>query len=720
MSTDLAALRRRLGGLAYGCDYNPEQWPEEVWAEDMRLMRQAGVNLVSIGIFSWAKIEPRPGEYDFGWFDRLMDLLAANGIGACLATMTASPPPWMARLHPETLPVTATGVRLAPGSRQQFCPSSRVYRDYATRLVEQIATRYRDHPALALWHVNNEYGCHMNACYSDVSAAAFRDWLRDRYGDLDRLNEAWYTDFWSQGYTDWADIGVPSLAPYHPNPGQSIDFARFTSDAFLGCFLAEKEVLSRVTPDIPVTTNFITDGPSIDLFDWAGHQDLIAFDSYPDPFEADAHVAAAFHYDLMRSLRHGQPWFLMEQATAAVNWRERNAMKPPGAMRLGSWQAVAQGADAVMFFQWRASRGGTEKFHAAMVPHTGTETRIFREVCELGRELASVPELVDSRVRADTALLLDWSNWWALERDSHPSVDVTRREAETAHYTPLFEAGVTCDVVHPDRDLSGYRLVVVPNLYLLSDAAAERLRDYVRGGGHLVVSFFSGVVDENDHVHQGGMSRALRETLGLWVEEYWPLPAAGTVAVTGLGPDRLAAPAGVDAATTAALASVSTIGAAAGAAVVVSPNDAAVASPPVRGRIWSELIRLEGAESLAEFAEGELRGSPAVTRHAFGAGTAWYLGTRLDGDAMRELLAAVCAAADVGPDLALPPGVQAVTRHTPDGDRLLLLLNHGGESARVALPDPMVDVLTSGAEAEPSSDVLLPRHGVAVLRRAPA
>lgn len=463
MGKDLTALRSRLGGPAYGCDYNPEQWPEEVWAEDMRLMRQAGVNLVSVGIFSWAKIEPRPGEYDFGWFDRLMDLLAANGIGACLATMTASPPPWLARLHPETLPITATGVRLAPGSRQQFCPSSPVYRDHARRLVEQIATRYRDHPALALWHVNNEYGCHMNACYCEVSAAAFREWLRDRYGDLATLNAAWYTDFWSQQYGEWDEIGVPSLAPYHPNPTQSIDFSRFTSDAFLGCFRTEKEVLSRLTPEVPVTTNFIHEGPAIDLFGWAEDQDLIAFDSYPDPFEADSHIAAGFHYDLMRSLRHGQPWFLMEQATAAVNWRERNAMKAPGAMRLGSWQAVAQGADAVMFFQWRASRGGTEKFHAAMVPHTGTDTRIFREVCELGAELAAVPGLVDSRVHADTALLLDWSSWWALERDSHPSVDVTRGEAELAHYAPLFEAGVTCDVVHPERDLSGYRLVVVPN-----------------------------------------------------------------------------------------------------------------------------------------------------------------------------------------------------------------------------------------------------------------
>ncbi|APU16792.1 MULTISPECIES: beta-galactosidase [Actinoalloteichus] len=694
MSTDLTALRRRLGGPAYGCDYNPEQWPEEVWAEDMRLMRQAGVNLVSIGIFSWAKIEPRPGKYDFGWFDRLMDLLAANGIGACLATMTASPPPWMARLHPETLPVTSTGVRLAPGSRQQFCPSSQVYRDYAVRLVEQIATRYRDHPALALWHVNNEYGCHMNACYSDVSAAAFRDWLRDRYGDLDRLNQAWYTDFWSQGYTDWADIGVPSLAPYHPNPGQSVDFARFTSDAFLGCFLAEKEVLFRLTPDVPVTTNFITDGPAIDLFDWAGHQDLIAFDAYPDPFEADSHIAAGFHFDLMRSLRHGQPWFLMEQATAAVNWRERNAMKLPGAMRLGSWQAVAQGADAVMFFQWRASRGGTEKFHAAMVPHTGTDTRIFREVCELGAELASVPALVDSRVRAETALLLDWSNWWALERDSHPSVDVTRHEAEMAHYAPLFEAGVTCDVVHPDRDLSGYRLVVVPNLYLLSDAAAERLRDYVRGGGHLVVSFFSGIVDENDHVHAGGMSPALRETLGVWVEEFWPLPEAGTIAVTGLGADRVGA---------------------------VAAADSGATSAPVTGRIWSELIRLAGAESLAEFADGELSGSPAITRHRFGAGTAWYLGTRLDATSMRGLLDVVREAAGVGPDLPLPAGVQAVTRHAADGTRFLLLLNHGGEPVEVALPEPMTDVLarTAGPEASPMIEIRLPRHGVAVLTSSP-
>jgi beta-galactosidase len=660
-------------GIGYGGDYNPEHWPAAVRAEDLTLMAEARVSLVTAGIFSWAQVEPRPGEYDFGWFDEVMDGLAGAGVAVCLATMTASPPPWLAARHPDTLPQRSDGTVLWPGGRQHYCPSSPVYRQHAARLVEHLAERYSGHPALAMWHVGNEFGCHVRACHCDTSAEDFRRWLRERYGDLDALNRAWSTTFWSQRYGDWSEIQPPRTAPTFPNPAQQIDFARFSSDAHLACYLAEREILRRVTPDIPVTTNFVgLVQKALDWYRWAEHLDVACLDAYPDPHDPRAHVEAAFGYDLVRSVRPGRPWLLMEQAPSAVNWRDRNAPKPPGLMRLWSWQAVAQGADAVLFFQWRQTAGGAEKFHSAMVPHGGTGTRTWREVRDLGHELAAVPELAGTTVRADVALLHDWESWWGLELDSHPSADLRALDAHLAHYAPLFDAHLTCDVRHPSADLSAYELVVVPNLYLLRAADAERLTRYVAGGGHLVVSFFSGIVDGDDRAYLDGHPAPLREVLGLRVDEFWPLPVDGTIPVA------------------------------------MADGSAAT------GRIWSEWIETEGAATVATFAGGELSGLPAVTRHEYGAGTAWYLGTRLDAGTMRGLMDRIAAEAGARPPLPdLPPDVQAVVRHG-DGSEYLILLNHGTMAATVPLPSPAPDLLDGGTVVEA---VTLAPRGVAVLRR---
>ncbi|MET9290524.1 beta-galactosidase [Streptomyces sp. NPDC003077] len=655
----------------FGGDYNPEQWPEEVWEEDLRLMKRAHVTLVSVGIFSWAKAEPRPGTYEFGWLDRVLDGLAGAGIAVCLATMTASPPPWLSHRHPEILPEGPDGVRRWPGARQHFCPSSPVYRAHAVRLVERVAERYAGHPALALWHVGNEYGCHTRQCFCDGCAAAFRDWLRARYGTVAALNDAWSTAFWSQAYGDFAEVLPPRTAPTFPNPAQQLDYLRFADDALRGCYLAEKEVLTRLSPGVPVTTNLMPDHKPVDAFAWAADVDRMALDFYQDPYVPDDHIRAAYNFDLMRSARGGQPWLLLEQAPGAVNWRPRNGPKPPGAMRLWSWQAVAQGADSVLFFQWRQSRGGAEKFHSAMLPHGGTDTRVFREVAELGRELAHVPEIAGTRSRAEVALLADWDSRRALELDSRPSTALHHPELALAHYRPLFEAGVACDIVPPDRDLSGYRLVVVPHLYLLTAQNAERLTAYVRDGGHLLVSFFSGIVDACDRVHPGRYPAPLREVLGLTVEEFWPLDAGAALRVRG-GLEGTA-------------------------------------------DLWSEVIVPEGAEVVAQFADGDLAGRPAVTRHAYGRGTAWYAGTRLAPETMRALMDDLRTAAGVAPVLpGLPTGVQATVRTGPR-TRFLFLLNHTTTPAEVPLPAPMTDALTS-TPSGPVYRVSLPGRGVAVLR----
>lgn len=671
-------------GIHFGADYNPEQWPEEVWEQDLSLMKRAHVTMVTAGIFSWAKAEPRPGAYDFGWSDRVMDGLGGAGIRVCLATMTASPPPWLTRAHPEILPQGPDGQRRWPGGRQHYCPSSPVYREHAVRLAERLAARYAGHPALAMWHVGNEYGCHTRQCFCDVSAADFRRWLRARYGSVERLNAAWSTAFWSQAYADFDEVLPPRSAPTFPNPAQQLDYLRFSDDALRRCYLAEREVLARLSPGVPVTTNLMPFHKPVDTFAWSADMDAMALDFYQDPFDPETHLRAAFTFDLMRSARGGQPWLLLEQAPGAVNWRAVNGPKPPGAMRLWSWQAVAQGADAVLYFQWRQSRGGAEKFHSAMVPHAGTDTRIFREVSDLGRELASVPEIAGSRAVPPTAaLVVDWDSWRALELDSHPSSELRLPELALGHYRPLFAAGVACDVVPPDRDLSGYRLVVVPNLYAVTVPCAERLASYVRDGGHLLVSFFSGVVDDCDRVHPGGCPGPLRELLGLRVEEFWPLEEGTAVGVRGCG------------------------GAAGGWDL-----------PDGRADLWSEAVRLEGAEAVAEFTDGELAGSPAVTRHGYGAGTATYVGTRLEPALMRALSDGVRAAAGVRPVLAgLPAGVQATVREGTGG-RFLFLLNHGAQAADIALPCPMADAL-AGARGERENhtyQVALPARGVAVLR----
>ncbi|MCF2528096.1 beta-galactosidase [Yinghuangia soli] len=672
-------LRDRLGGIGFGGDYNPEQWDDATRAEDMRLMRAAGVNLVNLAIFAWGRVEPARDAYDFSYFDAVMDDLAANGIVADLATMTASPPAWLAAEHPEILPVTADGLVLSPGGRQHYCPSSPVFRDRAVRLVEAVATHYRDHPALGLWHVGNEYGIHIAECYCDTSAADFRRWLADRYGGIDALNAAWSTDFWSQRYTSFDQILPPRSAPTYPNPSQQLDFKRFSSDALLACFRLERDALRRITPDVPVTTNFLAGHKTVDWYAWAPEMDVAALDSYPDPHWEHAHIGAALSYDALRGATGGEPWLLTEQAPSAVNWRARNAGKVPGKMRLWSWQAVAQGADAIMYFQWRQSRGGAEKFHSGMVPHAGEESRVYREVRTLGRELALAPELVGTRTRNDVAVLFDWNSWWAVELDSHPSDAVQCLDRVLDLYAPLFAHGVGIDVVHPSADLSGYKLVVLPGLYMLSEENAARIAEFVERGGSLLATFFSAIVDENDRVHLGGYPGPLRDVLGVRVEEFWPTAEGEGIPVR---------------------------------AADGTPEPAGAAS------LWREDVALHGARPELLFAGPDWDDRPAATVHTYGAGTARYIATRPDPATMAELTARALADAKVAPVLpGLPHGVQAVIRHsTPDSGPaydVLILLNHTEDEHEIELPLERCDMLAADRPA--LSRVTLAPRAVAVL-----
>ncbi|WP_422749877.1 beta-galactosidase [Micromonospora sp. WMMD1219] len=656
-------------GIWYGADYNPEQWPEQTWAEDVELMRRAGVNLVSVGIFSWALLQPTPERYVFDWLDRAIDLLHDGGISVDLATATASPPPWLAHRHPETLPRRADGTVLWPGGRQAYCPSSPVFRDHSLALVEAVARRYARHPAVVLWHVSNELGCHNVHCYCDVSAEAFRGWLRERYGDLDSLNAAWGTAFWSQRYHDWAEVNPPRTAPTFANPTQQLDFLRFSSDEQRAQLRAERELLNRIVPQ-SVTTNFMigTGIKYLDYHSWASDVDVVANDHYLTAADPQPQVNLALAADHTRGVAGGAPWLLMEHSTSAVNWQPRNVAKTPGQMRRNSLAHVARGADGVLFFQWRASRAGAEKFHSALVPHAGPDTKVFREVCRLGADLRALAEVRGSRVDADVAILFDYEAWWGAELDSHPSVDVTYTDRSAALHAALWRAGVTADVVHPSADLSRYRLVVVPTLYLVRDADADALRRFVEAGGTAAVTYFSGIVDEHDHIRLGGYPGAFRDLLGVRVEEFFPLRAGETV--------RL--------------------------------DDGA------RADVWTEWLHAEGAEVLAAYTDGPLPGVPALTRNAVGAGAAWYVGTRLDDDATDRLVARLLAETGVRPPVDAPAGVEVVRRRSADRS-WLFVVNHTTEPARLAVSG--VELL-GGVRCDGTLEV--PAGEVAVVREEPA
>ncbi|MFD7465640.1 beta-galactosidase [Streptomyces tendae] len=643
--------------ILYGGDYNPEQWPEETWPEDIRLMKAAGVNSVTLGVFSWSKLEPRPGVHDFGWLDRLMDLLHEAGIGVVLATPTASPPPWLGHLHPDTLPRDADGRTEWWGGRQHFSHSSTVYRRHAAAITEALAARYASHPALTLWHINNEYCTHD---YGDEAATRFRRWLQDRYGTLDALNTAWGTAFWSQGYGDWSEVAPPRHAHYLRNPGQVLDFRRFTSDMLLECYTAERDIVRRHTPHIPVTTNFMPLWSGQDAWRWAEEEDVVSVDLYPDPRDPFGAQEGALVQDMTRSQARG-PWMLMEQAAGPVNWRGVNHPKPRGLNRLWSLQAVARGADAVCYFQWRQSRQGAEKFHSGMVGHAGEHGRTHQEVVELGADLARLgPHVAGGTVGSDIAVLHDWHAWWAADQEARPSARVDHADVLRAWHRALWRGGLTTDFAHPEDDLTPYKAVVVPQLYALTDAAVDNLLAHVRGGGTLVCGFLTGVADMDDRIRPGGMDARLRELFGIrTLHEWWPLDADESADCDGF-----------------------------------------------RGTLWSEEIEPDGTVSeTIPYRGGELDGLPAVLRK----GSAWYLSTLPEPDALRDLLARVAADAGAHPVLdTLPADVEAVRR----GD-LLFLLHHGRDPVTVDVPGTHRELLT---DAVVTDRVTLGRYGVAVLR----
>jgi beta-galactosidase len=666
--------------VAFGGDYNPEQWPEPVWEQDYQLFDAARIDTVTVGVFTWALTQPAPDVYDFSTLDRIVARATAEGRGICLATGTGAHPAWLAKAYPEICRTDFEGRRHRFGQRHNSCPSSPIFRHLSAELARRIAQRYAGHPAVIAWHVGNEYG---GACYCDLCAAGFREWLRKRYDTLATLNSAWCTTFWSHTFTDWAEIEPPSALTEHwrgPDhtafQGITLDYLRFMSDAMLTNFTDEKAAIRESDPDTPVTTNFMGMYRPIDYHRWAPHLDFASWDNYPPDDRSPARMALG--HDLMRGLKDGQPFWLMEQTPSTTACRDVNPLKRPGLMRLWSWQAIAHGADAVLFFQMRASRGASEKYHGAIIGHAGRrDTRVFREVAQLGAELDRLGTAsLGGRTPARVALLFDWDSWWALEISDGPSRLVRYQEVVLAYHWALWDAGVDVDVVAVTADLTRYDVVVAPVLHMLKGDLPARLEAVAARGGSVLTTFLSGRVDENDNAFLTDVPGPLASLMGVRVDE-WDAREPEFVNPVRLG---------------------------AGADVL-----------DVEARLLFELVVPQGAEVIGTYRADFYAGTPAVTRNPFGAGAGWYVATALDGAGVCWVVRQVLDHHGLVGPYADVPGLETAVRVTADGSRLLFLLNHRAELVELTAHVGGVDLL-SGRAVEPGRRVRLDPQGVMVIR----
>ncbi len=676
-------------GIAFGGDYNPDQWSEETWDDDVRLMKKAGVNTVALAIFSWDRIQPQENRWDFGWLDRIIDKLGKAGIATDLASATATAPLWLYESHPEVLPRDKYGHPVNAGSRQSWSPTSPVFKEYALTLCRKLAERYGTNPYVTAWHMGNEYGWNNREDYSDNALEAFRAWCRRKYGTIGALNQAWGTTFWGQEMNSFDEVLIPRFmgADSMVNPGQKLDFERFGNDMLLDFYKAERDAITEICPDKPFTTNFMvsTDQCCMDYADWANEVNFVSNDHY-------FHEGGEMHLDelacsdaLMDSFALGKPWYVMEHSTSAVQWKPLNMRKRKGETVRDSLAHVAMGADAINFFQWRASAFGAESFHSAMVPHAGEDTKLFRQVCELGETLQT---LADAGVqgseleRSDTAILFSAESEWATRSQTLPSMKLNHWHDVRDWYRAFLDAGTRADIMPLKYDWSDYKTVVLPTVLMLSAVDTRRLADFAAAGGRVVVGYATGLIDENFHTWLGGYPGAgnglLRDMLGIRGEEFNILGSG----VEG-EPEAIRLGAGGE----------------------VALEDAAALNGATT-RLWQNDVTVTGdrTQVLAMYAgeeadEWELDGMAAVTRNPYGAGEAYFVGCDLDvadltklirtylaapaqsqqSQANTDVLHTVRKSADAAFDFYLPRGKKEVELQGVEGEPVVLFQTERGE-----------------------------------------
>lgn len=677
----------RIAKMLHGADYFPEQWVDypEVLDEDIRLMKKANCNVMSIGMFSWGKLEPEEGVFDFEWLDNVLDKFAENEIYCFLATPSGARPAWMSEKYPEVLRVGPNRVRNLHGKRHNHCYTSPVYREKVTIINRKLAERYAHHPAVIGWHVSNEYG---GDCHCDYCQEAFREWVKAKYKTLDNLNHAWWSTFWAHNISSWSQVESPAPHGEDAVHAMNLDWKRFVTDQTIDFYRHEIKPLKEVNPDLPAFTNFmeVKNFEGLDYFKFAQELDFVSWDAYPTwhDLQEEGAVASlfAFNHDLFRSAKDGQPFLLMESTPSTTNWQPVSKLKRPGMHFLASMQAVAHGADSVQYFQWRKSRGSSEKFHGAVVDHVGHEnTRVFKEVTEVGEALAKLEDLVGTSVDAEVALIFDTENRWAVKDAQGPrNMGLHYEETIEQHYKAFWDQGVPVDVIDMEKDLSKYKLVVAPMLYLVKPGFGEKIEKFVEDGGTFVTTYWSGIVDENDLVNLGGFPGPLRKTLGIWAEEIDALYDGETNRVE-----------------------------------VIADNPLGLTDDYVAHELC-DLIHLEGAEALAYYKDDFYAGRPALTVNQFGKGKAYYIASRNRGSFHFDFYRKVVDEAGIKRviEAELPSGVTAQKRTDGEYD-YVFLLNFSDEVKQVDLSDATYTDMLTGTDVP--EQVELAAFGAKVLKR---
>lgn len=660
--------------MYYGGDYNPEQWPEETWSSDMKLLKGAGVDILTLNVFSWAELQPAPNKYDFSRLDKIMKMAADNDMRVCLATSTAAHPAWMAKRYPDILQVDFEGRKRKFGMRHNSCPCSPTYRFYSAKLAEKLASRYKDYKNIVAWHVSNEYGAD---CYCERCEHDFRNWLRVRYKSLDNLNKAWNTAFWGHTFYDWDEIVAPNNLSEHFGynrtcfQGITIDYRRFQSDMTLENYKAEYKAIKRYTPEIPVTTNFMGYFMQLDYKAWAPFLDFISWDNYPAIDTEDASVA--MWHDLMRGLKGGQSFWLMEQTPSVSNWNRYCALKRPGEMRLLSYEAVAHGADTVMFFQMRRSIGACEKFHGAIIDHVGTaETRVYKEAAVLGGELKKIGNAtLNARTNSKAAIIFDWENWWSIYYSAGPTTELNYPDEVKRYYKGFMENHIPVDLIGPEDDFSKYEVIIAPVLHMVKGDFPERIREFTEKGGTFVTTFFSGYVNESDLIDIGGYPGKLRELMGIWVEEIDALPEA-------------------------------------------SENHFDYAGKEYPARILCDLLHTEAAVPLSVYKEDFYAGMPVITSNNYVNGRTYYVATSSNDDFYYDFVKNIAAEKRLQALGDAARNIELTIRANEDGT-FLFALNHRGDMENIKLYADTVDILT-GEKFAKQEDILVGHMEVRILR----
>ncbi|MGH1881847.1 beta-galactosidase [Enterococcus casseliflavus] len=659
--------------ILFGGDYNPNQWPKEIWEEDIRIFKKASINSATVNVFSWAKIQPSENCYDFEELDQIIEKLSTEGFDIVLATSTAALPAWMFKKYPEVARTDYDGRHHKFGQRHNACPNSLVYQTYAERLATKLAERYGENPQVTCWHINNEYG---GECYCDNCEKAFRVWLKDKYHTIEALNKAWNMEFWGHTVYEWNEIVLPNALSegigYDKTAfaGISIDYRRFNSDSLLKNYMMERDAIRKIDSTTPITTNLMGTFKGLDYFKWAKEMDLVSWDNYPS-YNTPWSLVAMTH-DLMRGLKQ-QPFMLMEQTPSQQNWQPYNSLKKPGQMRAQSYQTIAHGADTIQYFQLRRSIGACEKFHGAVIEHVGHEdTRVFRETAALGAELAQLSDIIGTQTQAQVAVIFDWDNYWALEYTSGPTVDLKYVEQIHRYYRYFYDQNIAVDLVPVDADLSKYKLVAAPVLYMIKEGMQERLTDFVKQGGALLTTYMSGIVDQSDNVHLGGYPGPLRELTGIWVEE-----------IDALAPEQ--------------------------------SNGVSLVNEELTGtsNLVSDLIHLENAEALAHYTSNFYAGMPAVTKNTFGDGTVYYFGGQLEVQLQDQLFKTIVEETGITPVIEEATKLEIACRENAEAKFFVIINFH--EEAQ-PLPEMFVgktDLLTGEVL---SSEMMLAQYTTYIVK----